>query len=122
MLKNPEIEKNVAALMKDKLQEPHDGKKCIKCSGNMENIESDIYSRAEQVVSSITAEWNQQCQKLCSEVSSLQQINDSLQTENAKMQVDIAMLTSQVNSLSTQQTALQLANSQLVAEKEEVFI
>lgn len=47
-------------------------------------------------------------------------ISKTLQAENARLQVDIATLASQVSSLSSQQTALQLANSQLVAEKEEV--
>lgn len=47
-------------------------------------------------------------------------ISKTLQAENARLQVDIATLASQISSLSSQQTALQLANSQLVAEKEEV--
>ncbi|XP_017786289.1 PREDICTED: protein Daple [Nicrophorus vespilloides] len=53
------------------------------------------------------------CEKLTNDLN-------TMQNENAKMQVDISTLTSQVNSLQTQQTALQLANSQLVAEKEEL--
>ena len=39
---------------------------------------------------------------------------------NAKLQVNIITLQSQISSLTSQHTALQLANSQLVAEKEEV--
>lgn len=39
---------------------------------------------------------------------------------NAKLQVNIITLQSQISSLTSQHTALQLANSQLAAEKEEV--
>lgn len=45
---------------------------------------------------------------------------NELATSNAKLQVDVATLQSQISSLTSQLTALQLANSQLVAEKEEV--
>ncbi|XP_065199970.1 girdin [Planococcus citri] len=40
---------------------------------------------------------------------------------NAKLQVNIITLQSQISSLTSQHTALQLANSQLVAEKEEAL-
>lgn len=122
MLNNPDITKTVASMLKlkDETQNETENSKCSKCLGTFDHIESDLFSQAEQVVSSISAEWNQQCEKLCSEIATLQQTNDSLQTENARMQVDISTLTSQVSSLSAQQTALQLANSQLVAEKEEL--
>lgn len=120
MLSNPDLAKNIASLLH--LEESKECEiRCQKCSGSL-NLEEDdeAYRKAEQVVSSISAEWNLQCEKLVAEVGNLQQINDSLQNENAKMQVEISTLTSQVNSLTTQQTALQLANSQLVAEKEEM--
>jgi prefoldin subunit 5 len=39
---------------------------------------------------------------------------------NAQLEVDLATLQSQISSLTSQLTALQLANSQLAAEKEEV--
>lgn len=119
MLGVPEISKCISSMFKEN-EESESTIKCNKCSEALETVESDVYTHAEEVVSSISAEWNQQCEKLCAEINNLQQVNESLQTENAKMQVDIATLTSQVNSLTTQQTALQLANSQLVAEKEEV--
>lgn len=126
MLAVPEISKCIAAMLKESEEpapsppEPAAAAKCTKCSEIVEKVESDVYTHAEEVVSSISAEWNQQCEKLCAEISNLQQLNESLQTENARMQVDISTLTSQVSSLTTQQTALQLANSQLVAEKDEV--
>lgn len=121
MLSNPEIEKCVSALFNEKDSETKK-EKCSNCVETQKLLETNVYSQAEQVVSSISAEWNQQCEKLLGEVSALQQLNEALQGDNARMQVDIATLTSQVNSLSTQQTALQLANSQLVAEKEEVRV
>lgn len=115
MLNVPEIAKCISSVLKG--TEEHVSSKCASCAGA---LEADAYTQAEQVVSSITAEWNQQCEKLCAEINNLQHSNESLQTENAKMQVDISTLTSQVNTLTAQQTALQLANSQLVAEKDEV--
>lgn len=39
----------------------------------------------------------------------------------AQMEVDLTTLKSKVHSLNSQHTALQLANTQLVAEKEEVI-
>lgn len=49
-------------------------------------------------------------------------LNEVASINNAKLQVSITTLQSQINSLSAQHTALQLANSQLAAEKEEVII
>lgn len=115
---NPDVLKNVTTYLKDKVQSDS---VCEICNSVPKSSEmGDLLSQTEQVVSSVSAEWNSQCEKLCSELTSIQQVNDSLQTENARLQVDISTLTSQVNSLTTQQMALQLANSQLVAEKEEV--
>ncbi|KAK4883258.1 hypothetical protein RN001_006577 [Aquatica leii] len=114
MLSNPDLAKNIVSLLQVEPEE-----KCKNCSEAL-HLDDDVLEQAEQVVSSISAEWNQQCEKLVAEVNNLQQINECLQTENAKMQVEISTLTSQVNSLSAQQTALQLANSQLVAEKEDM--
>lgn len=117
MLNVPEIAKCISSVLKGTSEDSLN--KCANCAGT---LDADVYTQAEQVVSSITAEWNQQCEKLCAEINNLQHVNESLQTENARMQVDVSTLTSQVNTLSAQQTALQLANSQLVAEKEEVSI
>lgn len=44
-----------------------------------------------------------------------------LAEQNAKLEVDVATLQSQILSMTSQLTALQLANSQLVAEKDEVI-
>lgn len=47
-------------------------------------------------------------------------LNQGSSLNNAKLQVNIITLQSQISSLTSQHTALQLANSQLAAEKEEV--
>lgn len=60
-----------------------------------------------------------QCHQLREDIGTLQATADSVHTDNARLQVHVATLQSQVSSLSTQHTALQLANSQLAAEKEE---
>jgi chromosome segregation ATPase len=64
---------------------------------------------------------NHQCDELHQELAALQSSADNVHSTNAKLQVTVATLQSQVSSLSTQHTALQLANSQLVAEKDEVY-
>jgi chromosome segregation ATPase len=68
------------------------------------------------------ASLSHKCEELHQELAVLQSSADCLHSDNAKLQVTVATLQSQVSSLSTQHTALQLANSQLVAEKEEVEI
>lgn len=120
MLSNPDLAKNITSLLKEKLGDNNTTIKCLKCMGELNNIESSLLTETEQLVSSIRIEWTQKCEKLTGELATSQQLNESLKTDNAKMQVDIATLTSQVTTLTAQQTALQLANSQLVAEKEEL--
>lgn len=112
MLSVPEISKCISSMFKEAGESKPNETKCVKCMEGLEKVQSP----AEDT------EWKEQCSKLSAELGNLQQVNEALQTENAKMQVDIATLTSQVNSLTTQQTALQLANSQLVAEKDEVSL
>ncbi|KAL7734079.1 hypothetical protein ACLKA6_011763 [Drosophila palustris] len=55
------------------------------------------------------------------ELLRLQDNNTQLQTENARLSVDVAALGSQITSLNTQHVALQLANSQLAAEKDTLL-
>lgn len=55
-------------------------------------------------------------------LATAQVASENLLSENAKLQVQITTLQSQSNSLAAQHAALQLANSQLVTEKEEVSI
>ncbi|KAJ8968002.1 hypothetical protein NQ314_002536 [Rhamnusium bicolor] len=115
MLNNPEISNSVLSIFKEQIGEQDTS--CKKCA---ETLHGEVLTQAEEVASSISAEWSKQCDKLCAEITSLQSLNDGLQNENATLKVDVSTLKSQVNSLQTQQTALQLANSQLVAEKDEI--
>ncbi|XP_068149836.1 LOW QUALITY PROTEIN: girdin [Drosophila tropicalis] len=71
-----------------------------------------------------------QSQELCfehkpnrdsSEILRLKDSYGELQTENARLSVDVATLGSQITSLNTQHVALQLANSQLAAEKDSLL-
>ncbi|KAH8301090.1 hypothetical protein KR018_001331 [Drosophila ironensis] len=55
------------------------------------------------------------------ELTRLKDSNSQLQTENARLSVDVAALGSQITSLNTQHVALQLANSQLAAEKDTLL-
>ncbi|KAH8322816.1 hypothetical protein KR059_007152 [Drosophila kikkawai] len=55
------------------------------------------------------------------ELIRLKDSNTQLQTENARLSVDVAALGSQITSLNTQHVALQLANSQLAAEKDTLL-
>ncbi|KAJ0183257.1 hypothetical protein K1T71_001233 [Dendrolimus kikuchii] len=64
---------------------------------------------------------NPQIEQLTSDLASVQASLESCQAENAKLQVNIATLNSQNGSLISQQMTLQLANSQLAAEKEEII-
>ena len=59
--------------------------------------------------------------ELKNELAALQSAADAMQSDNAHLEVVMATLQSQITSLTAQHTALQLANSQLVAEKEEVI-
>ncbi|XP_063913920.1 protein Daple isoform X2 [Zophobas morio] len=142
-------EETVATLQKDLITEKLNNDKCKnsleKLSLNFELLDSDLNvivknmlnnSKIKKIISleldkdgtdSVVC---QQCKdnkqteecgdRLNSQILNFQTLNEVLQAENAKLQVDISTLKSQVHSLQTQQTALQLANSQLVAEKDEL--
>ncbi|KAL1500867.1 hypothetical protein ABEB36_006292 [Hypothenemus hampei] len=91
---------------------------CDTC--HLQDGDSDSLKQAEEVAKSISKEWSEQCDKLYADIAALQSLNACLQNENATVKVDVATVQSQVHSLQAQQMALQLANSQLVAEKEEL--
>lgn len=114
MLNNPDISKTFMSILKER---EGDKEACKKCA---ENMNKSFMVQAEEIAAKIKEEWSEQCDKLSADIINLQSINGILQNENAKMQVDISTYKSQINSLQAQQTALQLANSQLVAEKDEV--
>ncbi|GBP57950.1 Protein Daple, partial [Eumeta japonica] len=64
---------------------------------------------------------NPQIEQLTADLLAVQASLETVQAENAKLQVNIATLNSQNGSLISQQMTLQLANSQLAAEKEEII-
>lgn len=110
LLNHPELNKQIMLLIKEKqLLEETAEKKCENCVNHV-IIEAKITDDGSKL----------KCDKLTNEMTLMHQQNETLQAENAKMQVDVSTIASQINSLTVQQTALQLANSQLVAEKEEV--
>lgn len=93
-------------------------------NADMAKFAAKILRESKEFVMATTTEVVHEMEKTVasteSELLVQSDIGETLQAENARLQVDIATLASQVSSLSSQQTALQLANSQLVAEKEEV--
>ncbi|XP_018328259.1 coiled-coil domain-containing protein 88B isoform X2 [Agrilus planipennis] len=126
MLDNPDISNNISSMLFIRQRTEKQNTKCPEKNVHEEKQgekdgQLDLYNQTETIVSTVTAEWNKQCEKLTAEIINLQQTNEALQAENAQMKVDLSTLTSKVNSLTTQQTALQLANSQLVVEKEELI-
>lgn len=96
---------------------------CILCQKTIgkENelaADADLVSQTEEVLSSVSAQWKEQCDQLAAANAELQAANEQLQSENAHQRVDVSTLGSQITSLNTQHVALQLANTQLASEKE----
>lgn len=131
LVKNPETFKTVREIMLSVGREISSVQSatsdmCVLChrqeiftvEKNIEFSNAEILSQTEDVVSSVTAQWKEQCDQLISENSNLLQTNETLQAENARSKVDVSTLGSQITSLNTQHVALQLANSQLAAEKD----
>lgn len=88
---------------------------CLLCQksvdGSATECEADLVHHTEEVLSTVSAEWKEQCDQLANE-------NEALSAENARLQVDVSMLESNITSLNKQHVALQLANSQLASEKD----
>lgn len=98
---------------------------CILCHKNSDKDvefsvdgEVDFVEQTEEVLSSVSAQWKEQCDQLAAVNAELQAANELLQSESARQRVDVSTLGSQITSLNTQQVALQLANSQLASEKD----
>lgn len=97
---------------------------CILCQKSSNNTdlsaegESELVNHTEEVLSSVSAQWKEQCDQLAAANVELQTTNEQLQSENARQRVDVSTLGSQITSLNTQHVALQLANSQLASEKD----
>lgn len=133
LVKNPETFKTVREIMLSVGREissfqtsSNQSDMCVLChrqeiftvEKQIEFSNAEILSQTEDVVSTVTAQWKEQCDQLISENLNLQQVNETLQGENARSKVDVSTLGSQITSLNTQHIALQLANSQLAAEKD----
>lgn len=82
--------------------------------------EADMVQHTEEVLSSVSAQWKEQCDTLAAINAELQSTNEALQAENARLKVEVSTLSSQITSLNTQHVALQLANSQLATEKDSI--
>lgn len=96
---------------------------CILCQKNSfvsPDREADLVHHTEEVLSSVSAQWKEQCDQLAAANAELQSTSELLQSENARLKVDVSTLGSQITSLNTQHVALQLANSQLASEKDSI--
>lgn len=76
---------------------------CSRCSGN-DKQEADVD------------------QESFAQIKELKHELGALESENARLNVVITTHQSEITSLRAQQSALRLANTQLVAEKKEVLI
>lgn len=96
---------------------------CILCQRNSyvsPDGEAELVHQTEVVLSSVSAQWKEQCDQLAAANAELQSTSELLQSENARLKVDVSTLGSQITSLNTQHVALQLANSQLASEKDAI--
>lgn len=98
---------------------------CLLCQKNnfetsSTDREADLVHHTEEVLSSVSAQWKEQCDQLASINAELQSANETLQSENVRFKVEVSTMSSQITSLNTQQVALQLANSQLASEKDAI--
>lgn len=125
LLKNPDTFKLVRDVLLNYGRDAplsHDSSSCcILCQRNVElttDGEADLVHHTEEVLSSVSAQWKEQCDQLAASNAELQTANEALQSENARQKVDVSTLGSQITSLNTQHIALQLANSQLASEKD----
>lgn len=128
LVKNPEsfkIVREIITTVERELSADDACTTCILCQKNKEKEteltaerEVDLVNQTEEVLSSVSAQWKEQCDQLAAANAELQTANEQLQSENAHQRVDVSTLGSQITSLNTQHIALQLANSQLASEKD----
>lgn len=117
LVKNPESFKTVREIMLNFSKETASSDICVLChQKEIYTVEKEIQFTREEPQP--TPKLKEQLESMHSECQILKSLNDTLQTENARRKVEVSTLNSQISSLNTQQIALQLANSQLVAEKE----
>lgn len=132
LVKNPETFKTVKEIMLNvgRAQNMQNSDMCVLChkqeiysvEKNIEISGSDVTSpkaiRLNVSLEPATRQYKEHLEQLNIELAELRANNDTLQSFNARQQVDVSTLSSQIQSLNTQHIALQLANSQLAAEKD----
>lgn len=116
LVKNPESFKTVREIMLTFNKENSSTDVCVLChQKEIYTVEKDIqFTRVEELDDGM----REQFDHLQVEHVSLQESHESLQAENARKKVEVSTMKSQISSLNNQQIALQLANSQLAAEKD----
>ncbi|XP_037906855.1 girdin isoform X1 [Hermetia illucens] len=129
LVKNPETFKTVCEVMLNCTKPNTKSDMCVLCHRQEiftveKNIE--ISDASEEVTNQLTVESDglkskEQSEQLRASNMSLQSDNDILRGENARLNVDVSTLSSQITSLNTQHVALQLANSQLAADKDALM-
>ena len=118
LVKNPESFKTVREIMLNYNKETTSSDICVLChQKEIYTVEKDIqFTRIEELDDG-TVKLKEQLDHLQIDYSALQETNETLQAENARKKVEVSTMGSQISSLNNQQVALQLANSQLAAEK-----
>ena len=119
LVKNPDSFKTVREIMLNFNKETSSADICVLChQKEIYTVEKDIqFTRIEELDDG-TVKIKEQMEHLQLDYSSLQEKNEILQAENARRKVEVSTMGSQISSLNNQQISLQLANSQLAAEKD----
>lgn len=128
LVKNPETFKTVKEIMLTVGKEMTSSDMCVLChKQEIFTVEKNIlisnesYERSIDLYAEIEGRGlitRAHCDQLTAENVDLRAATECLQAENARQKVDVSTLGSQITSLNTQHIALQLANSQLAAEKD----
>lgn len=118
LVKNPESFKTVREIMLNYNKEVSSSDICVLChQKEIYTVEKDIQFTSDEEQNDL-ARIREQIEHLQLEHDTLKETNETLQAENARKKVEVSTMGSQITSLNNQQVALQLANSQLAAEKE----
>lgn len=118
LVKNPESFKTVREIMLNYNKEVSSSDICVLChQKEIYTVEKDIQFTSDEEQNDL-AKIREQLEHLQLEHDTLKETNETLQAESARKKVEMSTLGSQITSLNNQQVALQLANSQLAAEKE----
>lgn len=120
IVKNPETFKTLREVMLTVNADTPSG--CILCHKQALEQQSSIETTPKQqrpkgkVI--VNLELKDPYVQLKADMDVLQATNETLQEESARQKVEVSTLQSQITSLNTQHVALQVANSQLAAEKD----